>query len=161
VERHHSSCGIRHRELREMHGGGGRQMPERTHDHPPHYSEFPFGTSESAKGGVKRVLRRKATFQVQERTVADLQVPDSVTPCVLSQFVGNALQSVRVLHYRERHLESLQVVLEMPRVVHVHVSRELARIVTRHRYSILRRELEHGRGPQGAVQMTVQLRLRK
>ena len=98
---------------------------------------------------------------VEDRGVPYLDVADAVLGRVFGQLVRYSLERLLGLHHGDRDIEAAQVILEGLGVVHPHEFRQLLGSVPRHLNARLARQVEQSRGPNGAVEMAVELRFRK
>jgi len=124
-------------------------------------AEVRLGASQAGERSFERLVRLQPALRIEDGTEASLQVPYVLPGVVLTELIGDALNALRVLHERKREVKALEVVLEVPGVVHDHVVVELRRIIRRELHGPLGGELDHRRGAQAPVQVHVQLRLRE
>jgi hypothetical protein len=136
-------------------------VAQRADDHAAEHAVIGLRAAESVERGLDRLLERQPATRVEHGGVADLDVAHAFPPRVLGELVGDPLERVGRLHHLERDVEAGEVLLEVPRVVDPHVVGELLGGGPGHRRAILAAELEQRGRPEGAIEVTVQLRLRE
>ena len=120
-----------------------------------------FSSGEPADGRLDCVWKRETALHVQYGSVSRFDIPHSFRRRVRRELVGDALDRRRRLHYRERRLKALEVVLEVPRIGDLHVVGQASSVAARHRNAMLRAKLDQRLRTNGAVEVTMQLRFRK
>ena len=116
---------------------------------------------DALQGRVEHLIRGESSLGVEERTEADLDVAHTLLRMVQHAFPGDPAHGFGVLHHRKRDREALQILLEAGRLVDHHVRAEGLRIARGQGHAALLRQLQHGPGAQGSVQVHVELRLGK
>ena len=107
-------------------------------------SEIFLRPAEPAEGRFDRLDQRDSLHDVQDRSIANLDVAHAIFGGVLCQLVGNALERVPALHDGNGHVEAAKVVLERARVIHSHEFRQLLGSVFRELNPMLARQLHEG-----------------
>ena len=136
-------------------------MSQSAHDHAAHRAAVALGALESAQRRLDRFVEGQSAADVEHRRVPHLDVPNAVARRVDRQLVRDALECLRGLHHRQRHVESREVVLEIARVVDAHVLAQRVGVVARHRLLVLTSQLEQRFRANGSVEVTVQFGLRE
>src|SRR6266550_1476277 len=136
-------------------------MPEGADDEPPGDPEVLFRATQSAQRSLDGLHQRESLYDIQNRRVSDLDVANPVIGRVFRQLVGDSLERFFGLHYRNGHVEPLEVILQGLRVIHSHEVGQLLRRVLGHLDARLAREIQKRRRSNGAIEMAVELRLRE
>lgn len=161
VERQHAAALVGHRQLGERQRDLGRHRADPADDDARGNVQPGARVAKPGDHRVHDVLERQAPLAVQDRRVAHLEVADTLGRAVLDQLVGDAVEGVLLLHHRQRDVEDLEVVRQVPRALAgLQQARQAGQARRRQTHLLLGGQFEDGAGPHAAVEMAVQLGLR-
>ena len=159
VEADDATVAVRDRQLRHLERVG--PIAHRADDLAEADLMIALGSREAALDRDDDLLEVQAPFGVEHRRVAHLRVHDAVAREVLAAFVCDTLDRLRGLHDRDRVREATEVERERSRSrAHVEPASELVGVFGRQALvAQLARKLDHGGGPQPAVEVVVEKNL--
>ena len=136
-------------------------MPQRAENQPTLDPELGGRQIHRTLRRLDGLVERETAARVEHRRIPNLDVSDAFIVCVLQQLVGHALERGSALHDREGHVEAREVVLEMPRILDPHVMRQRFGGRCGHRHAEFAAKFKQRSGANRAVEVAMQLRLRK